>query len=698
MSTDENITTTAAPEGVASSSTNEPSTEASPSPAATATASPVAPAGAEAKPAAPEPPAASDDDWQEEPGDDIGNRLPGAADDKGARRSSPAAATTGPSAAATGEEGPKRKRRRRRKRGAAGEGSADAEQAEGTEQAEASAEGEPGSEGSAAGAGAEKAKPRRKKAKPPRPEAQRPAFRVGEEVFGRICKITEEAIWIDIAGKAVGLFDSRELAPGFAPPFEPIESTSEKTEGTSENAEASSENAEASSENAEASSENAEASSENAEATSEATEPPAPRPEMKVYGEDEQPQEGDQFIATVASNGVRGGMLMLSRFPARFDAARKWLEAASKSGELIEGFVTGTIKGGLEVDLRGMRAFAPASHMDLRHGADLSYLVGRRLDFTVEQYAKRGRDVVVSRKRMLEAEGRKSRAEALAHIEPGSMHKGVVRSVVAWGVFVALVDAGGVEGLVHLTEASHDRGAKLSDLFKPGEEVEVKVLRVDDHGKLWLSRKAATVDPWEAVKQKYAIGTRHKGKVARLQPFGAFIELEAGIDGLIHTADLSLKPIDHPNEILKVDGEIDVVVAALDAGGRKIGLHPALPASEEEEPRQRVQPHKSVKVAVVQAIEGGLVVRVLGITGRNARGFIPAGQTGTARGTDLRKEFPVGTRLETKVLEVDPRRGEAKLSIRALKEDVEKHAYQQYRAGVARDAKFGTFADLLKKR
>jgi small subunit ribosomal protein S1 len=419
---------------------------------------------------------------------------------------------------------------------------------------------------------------------------------------------------------------------------------------------------------------------------------------MKVYGEGEQPQEGDQFIATVASNGVRGGMLMLSRFPARLDAARKWLETASRSGETVEGFVTGAIKGGLEVDLRGVRAFAPASHVDLRHGADLSYLVGRRLDFTVEQYAKKGRDVVVSRKRMLEAEGRKSRAEALAHIEPGSVHKGVVRSVVAWGAFVALVDAGGVEGLVHMTEASHDRGARLNELFQPGEEVEVKVLRVDDNGKLWLSRKAATADPWEAVKQKYAIGTLHKGKVARLQPFGAFIELETGIDGLIHTADLSLKPIEHPNEVLKIDTEIDVVVAALDAGGRKIGLHPALPAGEEEEPRQRVQPHKSVKVAVVQAVEGGLIVRVLGITGRSARGFIPAGQTGTARGTDLRKEFPVGTRVETKVLEVDPRRGEAKLSIRALKEDVEKHAYQQYRAGVARDAKFGTFADLLKKR
>ncbi|WP_437315329.1 S1 RNA-binding domain-containing protein [Sorangium sp. So ce385] len=104
-----------------------------------------------------------------------------------------------------------------------------------------------------------------------------------------------------------------------------------------------------------------------------------------------------------------------------------------------------------------------------------------------------------------------------------------------------------------------------------------------------------------------------------------------------------------------------------------------------------------MKVAVTQVTEGGLVVRVLGTTGRAARGFIPAGHTGTQRGTDLRKEFPIGTQFDAKVIEVDPRRGEAKLSIRALKEDAEKQAYQQYRAGVAREAKFGTFADLMKK-
>src|SRR5262249_32941932 len=172
-----------------------------------------------------------------------------------------------------------------------------------------------------------------------------------------VSKVTDTAVWVDIAGKATGLFDRRELT------------------------------------------------------------------------DEEPPVEGDQFIATVASTGVRGGMLMLSRLPIILEESRKALEAASQSGEPVMGFVTGAVKGGLEVDLGGLRAFAPASHVDLRHGASLEYLVGQRLDFIVTQYAKKGRDIVVSRKKMLEEESKKSRVEALSKIEPGSVHKGIVRKV-----------------------------------------------------------------------------------------------------------------------------------------------------------------------------------------------------------------------------------------------------------------------------
>lgn len=581
-----------------------------------------------------------DEEWDEQPGDDIGNRLPGPG-----QRQAPRPQAAGPAvASAGGGENKKRKRNKKRKGppgapGQTGDSEADAAaQAEGEGEGEADvAEGEASDEatgdeaqadaqGQTKGPGQGKRRDKHRDKQHAAAQRERPAFSVGEEVFGKVCKVSDQAIWVDIAGKAIGLFNRDEL------------------------------------------------------------------PEEEGI-----PTEGDQFIATVASTGVRGGMLMLCRgTPKPLDELKQALETACKSEDVVFGFVTGTVKGGLEVDLGGLRAFAPASHVDLRHGADLAHLVGQRLDFVLTQYAKKGRDIVVSRKKMLDEDARQARTSALSKVTAGSVHKGIVRKVVQWGVFVALPDAGGVEGLIHMTEASHDRSAKLTDLFRTGAEIDVKVMRIDDKGKLWLSHKATTADPWDAVKEKYAVGTKHKGKVARLQPFGAFIELEPGIDGLCHTADIAFKAVEHPSEVVKVGDDIDVVVSSCDAGQHKIGLHPAIPGGEDE-PRQRVQQYKSVKVAIVGTTEAGLAVRILGVTGRAARGFIPAGHTGTARGTDLRKEFPVNSKLDAKVLEIDPRRGEAKLSIRALKEDAEKQAYQAYRSGVAREAKFGTFADLMKK-
>ncbi len=534
-------------------------------------------------------------------------------DDAGGDEASADGAPADGSAPADGVKKKRRRRRRKKKDGVAGvEGAppGDGENAEG-----APVEG-------AGDGNAPKREPRERKRPDPREALP---FRIGEEVFGKVDRVTEDSIWVDVAGKALGLFDRRELGDG------------------------------------------------------------------------EPPQVGDQFIATVASHGVRGGMLRMSRSAFSLDDAKVKVEAAKNANETLEGFVTGAIRGGVEVDFEGLRAFAPASHVELRPNADLSALVGRRLQFEIVQYEKKGRDVVVSRRKFLADEAANARAEAMKVLSPGSTHQGIVRSVMQWGVFVALPDAGNIEGLVHATEAAHDRTAKLNELYKPGDPVEVKVLRIDEKGKLWLSRKAMMSDPWGDVLQKYAVGSRHTGKVVRLQPFGAFVELEPGIDGLCYTQDLSIKPIQHPQDMLKVDDTIDVIVAQSDGTTRRISLHPAPPEEEANEPRPRVGPNRSVNVSVVQPQEHGLLVRVIGLTGRAARGFIPAGHTGTQRGTDLRKFFPIGTRIEAKVIEVDTRRGETKLSIRALKEDTEKAAYQEYRDQVSREAKFGTLGDLLKK-
>jgi small subunit ribosomal protein S1 len=666
-----------------------PSPEATHSPASTANAEGASPSGGEAVPA----------DRESAPGE-------GDSDGEGEGEETAAA---GEGAAADGTAPKKRRRRRRKKKGPQAEGQA----AEG-------AEGAPAGEG---GAPAEPKQQRPPKPKRERSERERPAFNVGDVVFGKVIEFTEDALFVDLAGKAKAIFDLRELlitedeieeytradrkeadelaaarASGVAAGSSPDVTASEgEAPPAAESEPAAAEQAAASSVDVSAPTEAAPVVDAPAEGSAEA----APAGEEPVP-EEKNPQlprvilePGAPFVGLVHNDGGRGGLVVLTHHPKRVQKAKPIVAEASRSGTLIYGLVTGTIKGGVEVDVDGLRAFAPASHVELRPGADLSHLVGKRLPFAVTQYAKRGRDVVLSRRALLETEAKERRDEALKNIQMGSVVDGIVRTVVPFGAFI---DVGGVEGLVPLSEMSHNRADQPKDVFKVNETVKVKILRLDERGKLWLSRKAATLDPWNQVAEKYAPGTKHKGKVARLQPFGAFIELEAGIDGLIHSADLSVKRIEHPEEVVKVGEEIDVVVASVDARQHRIALHPAPTGEAANETPQRIQLHKIVKVVVVNVESGGLVVRVLGATGRNARGFVSAAATGTPRGTELRKLFPVGKELDVKITEHDPRRGELKLSIKALNEENERNAYQQYRAQVKREAKFGTFADLLAKR
>jgi small subunit ribosomal protein S1 len=410
------------------------------------------------------------------------------------------------------------------------------------------------------------------------------------------------------------------------------------------------------------------------------------------------PSVGDRFVARVHQDGARGGLVVLTRKPLREEEAKPKVEQAAKDGTLIKGLVTGVIRGGVEVDIQGLRAFAPASGMDLHpHNANFAELLGLVMEFKVVEYGAGGRDVVVTRRPMLEAEAHERRKKALTLLTEGQVLKGVVRTVVEWGAFVALPEAENLEGLVHATEASHDPHAKMVDLFRPGEELEVKITKIDERGKIWLSRRALISDPWQDARNKHPQGSRHTGKVTRVEKFGVFVELDDGIEGLIHVADLTLKKIDHPEQIVKVGETIDVVVHNFDLRNHKVALHPAPPPEQANEAPQRVVKSGVVKVEVVRGEAAGVVVRLLGVTGRGARGFIPGGQTGTPRGTDLRKKFPPGQILDVKVLDIDPRRGEPKLSITRAAEDEERRAHREYRAQLAKEASFGTLGDLLKR-
>jgi|HubBroStandDraft_2_1064218.scaffolds.fasta_scaffold28320_2 small subunit ribosomal protein S1 len=591
----------------------------------------------------------------------------------------------------------RRRRRRRKKHGAAAAGAEAGAAGEETHPAEGAES--PGAAVAHDAAIEPAEKQAKRKERKPGPPRERPPVNGGDIVFGKIISITDDAILIDIPGKAHAIFDRREMliaddeADPAPPPPAPEEGPAAVVVAAPEGADAPVQ--EPATAEAPLPPEAAPASVDDKPAHADATpavavseplrEPKVPRVILEV---------GADFIGVVHNDGARGGLVVLTHHPRRYERAKAAVEKAFNEKTLIEGLVTGVIKGGVEVDVDGLRAFAPGSHVELRLGSDLSHLVAERLPFTVTQYAKRGRDVVLSRRSMLEEEAKRSRTEALGKLRVGEAVDGIVRSVVAFGAFI---DVGGVEGLVPLQEMSHNRADGPSDVFKVGETTRVVVLKVDEKGKVWLSHRATIPDPWQQVAQKYAAGTRHAGKVVRIQPFGAFIELEPGVDGLVHTADLSIKRIETPDEVVKVGDSIEVVVAHVDPYNHKIALHPAPQGAAADEPAQKVAPHKGVKAKVELIETGGLVVRILGVTGRNARGYVTAAGTGTPRGTELRKAFHVGQMIDAKVIEIDPRRGEIKLSIKALSDDQERSAYQQYRQQLKAEARV-TFGDLLAKK
>jgi small subunit ribosomal protein S1 len=575
-------------------------------------------------------------------------------------------------AASVSADGTKKKRRRRRKK----------KPSDGTEAAAA------GSEGAAPNQG--------ERSRSKRPERERPPFNIGDIVFGKVLEVTSDVLFVDLSGKAKAIFDLRELLipeeEARAVAALPADSgdDAEETHATDQavakaSAEAIADTAPAVSDSTEAPSAPAEGESPSApEVSAEAA--PAPQLPRVIL------EAGAQFVGVVQNDGARGGCAVVTHHPERVRRTKPLVAKAAKDGSLVYGIVTGTIKGGVEVDVDGLRAFAPASHMSLRHG-DLSAFVGKRLGFAVTQYAKRGRDVVVSRKAILEAEAAEQREAVLKTLQVGAEVEGVVRTVTTFGAFL---DIGGIEGLVQLSEMSHNRSDRPSDVFKPGETMQVKVLRIDDKGKIALSRKACVPDPWASIRDKYTVGSAHKAKVMRLHQAGAFVELEAGIDALLRRSDVILGKTEEFDTLYAVGSEHDFVIASMDRGTQRIAVHRALSGDQAAEAAQRVQLNKHVKCVVTSVEASGLVVRILGVTGPLARGFVPASATATVRGADLKKLFPVGKELDAKVTELD-RRGEPRLSIRALNEEQERSAYQQYRQQVKRDARF-TLGDLLAKR
>lgn len=432
---------------------------------------------------------------------------------------------------------------------------------------------------------------------------------------------------------------------------------------------------------------------------------------------------GDEVEAHVVETGAKG--IILSRKISRGAASLSLLQQAKDSGMPVEGLVIAVNKGGLEVAVGEVRAFCPSSQVDVRFVGKLEQFLGEKLMFRVTEVKER--NVVLSRRSILEEENKAKAEQLRKELAPGKVLKGSVTGVRDFGAFV---DLGGLEGMVPVSEMSHQRVQHPSDVVNVGDEVEVEVIRVEpaepnspDKAKrkdrITLSLRARQEDPWKAALEELKEGSRVKGKVVRLQAFGAFVELKPGVDGLIHVSALSDRRIAHPRDAVKVGDEVEVLIEKTDPAEKRIALRlvkdgnvvgqgvssssPA-PASEPREPREASAPREQAPKARRGQVVMAKVERTepfgVFVAWEGGKGLIPASETGTERGTDLRRAFPLGKEVKAEIIEIEGQK--LKLSITAAIRSEERADLDAWKKTQKAEQKgaggkgFGTLADKLK--
>ena len=278
---------------------------------------------------------------------------------------------------------------------------------------------------------------------------------------------------------------------------------------------------------------------------------------------------GDQIEALVLQKEDKEGRLLLSKKRAQYERAWGQIEKVKEEDGVVTGTVIEVVKGGLILDI-GLRGFLPASLVDLRRVKDLTAYLGTEIEARVIEMDRNRNNVVLSRRVLLE-EGRKNeRAEILEKLSKGMRLKGTVSSIVDFGAFV---DLGGIDGLIHISELSWSHVNHPSEVVKVGEEVEVEVLDVDlQRERISLGLKQTTEDPWTKLVETYPVGTIVDGKVTKIVPFGAFIELGANVEGLVHISEMAMRHIDSPAQVVKVGDVVKVKVMDVNVERRRISL------------------------------------------------------------------------------------------------------------------------------
>lgn len=382
----------------------------------------------------------------------------------------------------------------------------------------------------------------------------------------------------------------------------------------------------------------------------------------------DQPGTGDPVEVVVTAVGEQ---IEVSHRLALEQKLKDQLADAVESGEPVQGKVSGRRKGGFDVILAGVRGFCPMSQISDQRGEDLDSHLGQLYDFKVLEYEPDNHKLVVSRAALLREEKEKLRKEVWEKLEEGALVKGSVRSLADFGAFI---DLGGVDGLVHVTEIAHQRVQKPADMLSLGQEVEAKVIGLDrDKQRISLSIKATQEDPWEKMLEETKVGSPFEGQVVRKAPFGVFVQLAPGIDGLLHVSQLK------PGEDLSAFEPGTVVngwIKEINPDDRRISL--TLRRLPDRDPWERIgmryQEGQTVEGTVEHGVDFGVFVELeAGVTA-----LVPISETGLERGADPREAFKAGEKVVAKVMSVDANRQRISLSIRAQKKDAERNEYLKH--------------------
>jgi small subunit ribosomal protein S1 len=390
------------------------------------------------------------------------------------------------------------------------------------------------------------------------------------------------------------------------------------------------------------------------------------------------------------------GMVIVSKSKA--DLIKNWeaLINNNKEGDTIEGTVSRKVKGGLMVDI-GIQAFLPASLAGVRSPKELGQIVGKSFKFKIIKINKPRKNIVVSRKDYIEMEMSQSRDKLLSEIEKGQTKKGTVKNITDFGAFI---DLGGLDGLLHITDMSWGRISHPSEMLAIGDEVEVVILDFDkDNKRVSLGLKQKTANPWEDVKEKYPVDSKVKGKVVNLVNYGAFVELEKGIEGLIHISEFSwTKRITDPSEMLAIGDVVEVVVLNIDKDNKKISLGLKQIESNPWEDIAKKYPEGSTVKGKVRHLTnyGAFVELEDGIEGL----VHVSDMSWTKKINHPEEVVKKGDKIEAKIISIDPESHKISLGLKQLKEDPWPAIKEKYAPGLIIDGKiskvmnFGLFVEL----